>query len=265
MEEQTQNILQRGNSPLLISIPHSGTIIPAEIKKCLCAAGQTLSDTDWFVDRLYYRAMEAGAGMIVAAHSRLVVDLNRPPDDVPLYSGAGTGLVPLTTFTGEDIYLEGETPGPEEKSWRVQKFWQPYHEALSAELQIIHQRHGYAILLDAHSIPGEVPRLFSGLLPDLNLGSNDGVSAHPALINHAIALLESSHYSTVLDGRFKGGYITRNYGQPEKNIHALQLEISQRIYMQESPPVYQEPLARELQSVLGGLVDSLITWNPDEH
>ena len=264
MKPESHNLVQRGHTPLLISIPHAGTYIPKQVQDRLSLSGKSLSDTDWFIDRLYRWALQAGAGMIVATHSRLVVDLNRPPDDRPLYSGAGTGLVPLTTFSGEAIYLAGKSPEKLENQQRIEAFWQPYHDALSAEIQSILQRHGHVVLLDAHSISGEVPRLFSGVLPDLNLGSNEGRSASPDLIGKALSVLQSSRYSSVPDGRFKGGYITRNYGQPEQNIHALQLEISQRTYMQESPPEYRKDLAGELQSVLQNLIDILISWKADE-
>jgi len=263
MESQTPNPILCGDSPLLISIPHSGTRLTSELLLSLNAIGLSMPDTDWFVDRLYAWAPQLGAGMITAAHSRYVIDLNRPPDDSALYVGAGTGLVPTCTFSGEPIYHDDKLPDESEKKLRLQQFWQPYHESVAAELEKIRLRHGYAIMLDAHSIPGEVPRLFQGQLSQLNLGSNDRASASSTLIDQAMQVLDSSRYTAVLDGRFKGGYITRKYGRPALNTHVLQLEISQRSYMQEFPPVYQEPLAHELQSVLKELVDALICWKPD--
>ena len=203
--------------------------------------------------------------MLISVHSRFVLDLNRPPDDTPLYSGETTGLIPLTTFDGECVYHEEGAPDTAECRLRVRRYWQPYHDILEAELNRLRERYGYAVLLDAHSIAGEVPRLFPGLLPDLNLGSNEGVSASASLVKKAWTVLEASDYSSVLDGRFRGGYITRHYGKPLSNIHALQLEISQRNYMQETPPVYKHQLAQELQSVLKELVDTLVHWTPDEN
>lgn len=264
MELPSHNKLKRGNSPLLISIPHAGTVLPSDIRQRLEQAAQTLPDTDWFVDQLYDWATAAGAGMLIAAHSRYVIDLNRPPDDKPLYTSENTGLVPLSTFAGDPLYHETNVPLEAEKSQRLQKYWRPYHELLAMELKHIRKRHGHAVLLDAHSIRSAVPGLFSGLLPDLNLGSNEGSSACAELITDAWAVLVDCGYTSALDGRFKGGYITRHYGNPQLNTHALQLEISQRSYMQEKPPVYDDHLARKLQSVLKPLVNKLIDWTPDE-
>ena len=262
---EIHNKIKPGNSPLLISFPHAGTVLPEGIRERLLPVALPLPDTDWFVDQLYDWAPEAGAGMLISVHSRYVIDLNRPPDDTPLYSSETTGLIPLTTFDGEPVYHEEDAPDTAEYGFRVRRYWQPYHYILEAELDRLRERYGYAVLLDAHSIAGEVPRLFSGQLPDLNLGSNDGVSASASLIEKAWTVLERSDYSSVLDGRFRGGYITRHYGNPSSNIHALQLEISQRNYMQESPPVYKHQLAQELQFVLKELVDKLIHWTPDEN
>ncbi len=264
MALESHNELKTGNSPLLISIPHAGTALPDGIRERLLPAAVSLPDTDWFVDRLYGWAPAAGAGVLTSVHSRFVIDLNRPPDDAPLYSSETTGLIPLTTFAGESVYHEEDAPDRAERRLRVRRYWQPYHDILEAELNRLRERHGFAVLLDAHSIAGEVPRLFPGQLPDLNLGSNRAVSASAGVIKKAWTVLAGSDYSSVLDGRFRGGYITRHYGSPSSNIHALQLEISQRNYMQESPPVYKVQLARELQSVLKELVDTLIHWTPDE-
>ena len=265
MALESHNELKTGNSPLLISIPHAGTVLPDRIRERLLPAALPLPDTDWFVDQLYGWAPAAGAGVLTSVQSRFVIDLNRPPDDAPLYSSETTGLIPLTTFAGESVYHEEDVPDRAECRLRVRRYWQPYHDSLEAELNRLRERYGYAVLLDAHSIAGEVPRLFPGQLPDLNLGSNGGVSASADLIQKAWAVLENSDYSSVLDGRFRGGYITRHYGNPSSKLHALQLEISQRNYMQESPPVYKEQLAQGLQSVLKELVDTLIHWTPDEN
>ncbi|HZB92379.1 MAG TPA: N-formylglutamate deformylase, partial [Stellaceae bacterium] len=227
-----------GSTPLLISFPHVGTFIPDDLAKRMTEAALPLPDTDWHVDRLYDFAASLGAGTLVATHSRYVVDLNRDPAGTPLYPGAqNSELVPLLTFAGEAIYRAGAAPDAAEVARRVERFYVPYHQALAAELSRLTQRFGFALLWDAHSIASRVPRFFSGRLPDLNLGSARGASAAPALVRRVMAVLEAaSPFSAVLDGRFTGGYITRHFGRPDRNIHALQLEMAEIAYMDEAPP-----------------------------
>lgn len=254
---------QRGQTPLLVSVPHAGTDIPADIRKRLTGLALQLPDTDWFVDRLYQWVTDEGAGLLVANYSRYVIDLNRPPDNAALYASAGPGLLPQESFDGSPVYKIGLIPDKEESDQRLQKFWQPYHEKLTIELQDIKQRFGYAILLDAHSIRSQVPMLFAGKLADLNLGSYRGASSNSDLVAASFAALnKNTEYSTVLDGRFQGGYITRHYGQPHNNIHALQLEMSQSIYMNEEPPVYEPALAMKIIPVLRGLITAQLQWSP---
>ena len=250
MQSVLPNRLNRGTAPLVLSIPHAGTLIPEAIRPTLNAAGLAQPDADHEVDRLYEWARELGLTTLVAVHSRYVVDLNRPPDDQPLYSGAGTGLVPTETFGGEPIYPAGDEPGPAEVLQRLERYWHPYHQALGEELHRIREAHGYALLLDAHSIASEVPRLFTGQLPDLNLGANDGRSADPQLVKLAERALRESGFSYVVDGRFKGGYITRHYGQPEQSVHALQLEISQACYRDEGSGTWDRRKAATLSTFL---------------
>ncbi|MGA9573654.1 MAG: N-formylglutamate deformylase [Lysobacterales bacterium] len=254
---------QRGRTPLLVSIPHAGTVVPGAIRTNLSEKALGLPDTDWYVDRLYHWVMDRGAGLLVANYSRYVIDLNRPPDNAALYSGPGTGLLPELLFDGSPLYTQGSNRVATELPQRRLQYWNPYHEKIAAELEHIRERFGYAILLDAHSIRSEVPRLFEGKLPDLNLGSNSGASAHPDLITASFSSLGSDkQYSTVLDGRFKGGYITRHYGKPAEGCHALQLEMSQSSYMREQPPRYDQVLAAPIQNVLRGFVDTLLDWSP---
>lgn len=254
---------QPGASPLLISFPHSGTFVPDDILGRLNPQARKLQDTDWYVDRLYNWARDFDAGMLVANYSRFVIDLNRPPDNAALYSGHGTGLLPTQCFDGSEVYQANRRPDEQEETFRLQQYWQPYHEQLQSALDAIKQRFGFAILLDAHSIRTEVPLLFDGKLPDLNLGSYCGASADPGLISACFASLDgNSGYSAVLDGRFQGGYITRHYGRPQENVHALQLEMAQRIYMSEQPPVYDAELAKQVSVVLRDLVSTLIQWSP---
>ena len=253
-----------GNSALIISIPHAGTGLAENMQKRLGEPAKALPDTDWHVDRLYEFAAQREISLLVARYSRYVVDLNRPADDAPLYPGAGTGLVPLETFAGEPLYRSGSEPDAVEVERRRQRYWQPYHDALARCLEQTRNRHGYAVLLDAHSIASRVPRLFEGRLPDLNLGSYDGRSAGPSLKQAVIDVLGGSdRFSFVHDGRFKGGHITRHYGRPADGWHALQLEIAQAAYLDESRPQDWDPArARPLVDLLEQLVDVMSQWRP---
>lgn len=248
-----------GSAPLLVSMPHTGTYIPEDIKKRLTEAAKAVPDTDWHLERLYDFLGELGGSVLVATHSRYVVDLNRPPDDVSLYPGQDTtGIVPIDTFHKQSVYLPGKEPVEAEIRSRISTYWQPYHAKLSAELAAIKARHGYALLWDAHSIFSVLPRFFEGKLPDLNLGTAGGKSCAPGV---GEALLKSVEgYSAVLNGRFKGGYITRRYGDPAKGVHAVQLELSEATYMDEKPPYgYREDLARRLQPQLRTLLELFLS------
>ena len=252
---------RRGTSPLLVSVPHAGTYLPVELRARLTADALALPDTDWHVDRLYDFLDGLGASVLVATHSRYVIDLNRPPDNANLYPGQDTtGLVPVDTVARADIYLPGETPGEREVNTRRASYWQPYHEQLERELQRIRAEHGYALLWDAHSIPSEVPRFFAGRLPDLNVGTNGGASCGPAMEAVVFAAAErAAGYSAVLNGRFKGGYITRHYGRPAERIHAIQLELSQRTYMNEPPPFeFREDLAARIRPAIRAMLDTYL-------
>lgn len=221
-----------GTVPLLISFPHVGTEVPDDIADRLTPEAHSLPDTDWHVDALYDFAAELGASTLVARYGRYVVDLNRPPDDANLYPGQqGTGLLPDTLFDGTPLYRAGAAPDAAERAVRLDRYWRPYHQALADELARLTAVHGHALLWDAHSIAAEVPRLFTGRLPDLNLGSNGGLSCPPALAAAVLAATEGAGYSAVLDGRFKGGHITRHYGQPDRRRLALQLELSQDTHL----------------------------------
>lgn len=249
------------DGPLLVSVPHAGLERTASIREQQTAAGDALADTDWHVDRLVDFVPEMGASLLCARYSRYVIDLNRGADDEPLYAGPTTGLVPTETFTGEPLY-PGKMPDDAEISERIERFWRPYHNKLAHTLSEIRDRHGFAVLLDAHSIRSHVPRFFEGRLPDLNLGTYDGRSCEPELETMVTSFLrESSEFSHVINGRFKGGFITRHYGRPGEAIHALQLEIAQACYMDESNPRdWDEKRARPLKKLLRGLVEQLMAW-----
>jgi N-formylglutamate deformylase len=214
-------------------------------------------DTDWHVARLYAFAGELGASVIVPKYSRYVVDLNRPPDDTSLYPGQNTtGLCPVAQFSGDPVYLHGEEPSPDEIAGRVERFWRPYHDALGAEVSRIKARHGRAVLWEGHSIRSVVPFLFDGRLPDINLGTSGGASCSPELQQRLTSVLESqSDYSFVVNGRFKGGYITRHYGRPADGVQAVQLELAQLNYMDEDSFDYVEGRAANLQRVIRALLE----------
>lgn len=241
---------RRGSTPLLVSVPHDGRAVPYETDRCMTKAGKALPDTDWFVAKLYEFADELGASILVANFSRYVVDLNRSADDEDLYPGqVKTGLCPEQTFGGEDIYVD-DGVSDEERASRVERYWQPYHDKIRHTLDTLHEEHGYALLWDAHSIPSIVPRLFEGELPQLSLGSNNGASCGAEIATAVEAAAEKSEYSSVHNGRFKGGYITRQYGDPDASYHALQLEIAQRAYMDEESVTYDDEKAANLRDTL---------------
>lgn len=233
-----------GSVPLLVSVPHDGRELPDEIAAQMSEAGRALEDTDWHVARLYEFAKQLGASMIVANYSRYVIDLNRPADDAVLYAGQlVTGLCPTRTFAGQDIYVQNTTIDTDD---RVRRFWRPYHDKISAVLADFRAVHGYALLWDAHSIASQVPSLFEGELPVLNVGTWDGRSCNPAITDAVMRAAADCPYDAVLNARFKGGHITRHYGAPDQNVHAIQLELAQRAYMDEATSDYDEGRASQL-------------------
>lgn len=250
-------ILNHGTAPLLVSMPHIGTGIPEDLRGGYVARALAVEDTDWHLDRIYNCLPALGASVLRARYSRYVIDLNRPPDDAPMYPGAAnTELCPTRFFTGDALYLPGHEPSIEERMRRRMKYWEPYHQALQQELDRIRAEHGYVLLWDAHSIRSEIPWLFEGTLPDLNIGTANGASAD-ATITRAVADAAARYadVSQVVNGRFKGGYITRHYGDPARHVHAVQLEMCQSLYMSEKPPYeYAEALAQGIQPVLEAML-----------
>jgi N-formylglutamate deformylase len=245
----TTYTLHRGTAPLLISLPHDGSDIPDDIAARMRPDAQRSVDTDWHVGRLYEPLAKAlGASVIRPVASRYVVDLNRPADGHALYPGKReTGLVSTIGFDGE--------PGTEEMQRRVNAYWRPYHDALSQELERLRAEHGRVVLWDGHSIRSRVPMLFEGQLPDFNLGTAEGASCSAALQQALTNALEAqSRYSFVVNGRFKGGYITRHYGQPEQGVQAVQLELSQLNYMDEDSFAYVEDKAAQVQELITRLL-----------
>jgi N-formylglutamate deformylase len=255
-----------GMTPLLVSIPHGGTHVPAPIAARMTTEARALADTDWHLEQLYNFATDLGASVLAATHSRYVVDLNRPPDGAALYPGAdNTELCPTTTFARDPIYHNGEAPGAAEIDQRVATYWRPYHDKLAATLAELRATHGVALLFDTHSIASRVPRFFDGRLPDFNHGTGGGTSADPDLAAGLLAICDhAAGFTSVLNGRFTGGYITRTYGDPAANIHAVQLEQSQITYMNEDAPfAYRPDRADDVRPVLKALLGDMLAWGND--
>jgi N-formylglutamate amidohydrolase len=248
-----------GNLPLLISVPHDGRQLPDEQRECMTGVGLDIPDTDWHVAELYGFAREFGASMIIANYSRYVIDVNRPANDATMYDGqVATGLCPQYTFAGEPLYQHDVAVSPVEVAERVDRYWRPYHDKLNAALSGMRASHGHALLWDAHSIASRVPRLFGGELPVLNLGTFDDKSCDATISRALLRIAEASPYESVLNGRFKGGYITRHYGDPEGDVRAVQLELAQRAYMNEASRDLDDELASSLRDTLRQLLDAFV-------
>jgi N-formylglutamate deformylase len=255
--------LSPGGRPLLMSIPHTGTYIPPALASSMAHDAIEVPDTDWHLDRLYDFAAELDITVLKANYSRYVIDLNRPPDNRPLYPGANnTELVPTTTFAWRPIYSEGAVPDATEISRRRSTFWRPYHETIERTLADMQRRHHRVVLFDCHSIRSRVPRFFEGKLADLNLGTASGTSCHPDLRDRLEHVLRRARgFSLAVDGRFKGGYITRQYGRPAENIHCFQLELSEATYMEETPPFdYRADRADGIRPTLRAMLETALRW-----
>ncbi len=255
-------VFKEGTVPLLISMPHVGTDIPDAIAARMAPAALARADTDWHLAQLYGFAAELGASTLAARWSRYVIDVNRPPEDTNLYPGLDTtGLCPVDTFAKEPLYLDGP-PDQREVAERLARYWQPYHRQLGAELDRLLALHGRVVLWEAHSIASQVPRFFDGRLPDLNFGTALGSACDAGLERALLALADAQQrYSVALNGRFKGGYITRHYGQPPRGVHAVQLEMCQCLYMDEAAPFgYRPDLAAQVQPLLGELLITALAW-----
>lgn len=252
-----------GSAPMLLSIPHGGTDIPDELAGHYAPSAAARADTDWHLGQLYDFAGEMGISVLAARWSRYLIDLNRPPEDSNLYPGQDTtGLCPLDTFTRERLYLPGHEPDAVDIARRLEQYWQPYHRQLQAELARLLALHGRVVLWDAHSIASMVPRFFEGRLPDLNFGTADGTSCslqlQGAIMQGAAA---QDLYSFIFNGRFKGGHITRRYGDPARGVHAIQLEMCQCLYMDETPPfAYRPEAAARVQPLLRALMGAALEW-----
>ena len=252
-----------GRLPMLVSMPHAGVDIPDEVADKLAPCAAARADTDWHLPELYGFLEEMGISTISARWSRYLIDLNRPPENTNLYPGLDTtGLCPLDTFGRERLYKEGMEPDAGEVQRRLDRYWRPYHEQLGAELERLKAEHGRVVLWEAHSIASVVPRFFEGKLPDLNFGTAEGKSCDPGLEEAILGVARAQErYTIALNGRFKGGHITRHYGQPASGVHAIQLEKCQCLYMNEAPPFdYRPDVAGQLQPLLRDMIKAAVNW-----
>ena len=251
--------LHRGDGPVVLAQPHAGTELTDDLRNRLNETGQVLSDTDWHVDRLYDGLLD-DATVVRATMHRYVIDANRDPGNRSLYPGMNTtGLCPLTDFDGRPIYRSGQEPSAAEIETRRQAFHAPYHDALATEIERVRSRHGAVILYDCHSIRSHIPFLFDGTLPVFNIGTNDGKSCAAGVETLARKVCSQERgYDAVVNGRFKGGWTTRHYGSPGRGVHAIQMELAQRVYMQESPPwTYLSEEAAAVRKHLRKLLEEL--------
>lgn len=251
--------ITRGSSPLVLSMPHPGTGLPAEVAAQLNARGKLVEDTDWHMRQLYAFAERFQPTIVEAQLSRFVIDLNRDPAGVSLYPGqATTELVPTTTFDGAPIWQAA--PDEAEIARRREAYFRPYHDALAAEIAHAKAQHGFCLLWDCHSIKSVIPRLFPGTLPTLNLGTNSGASAAPTIEAAATAAMGGGAFTNVVNGRFKGGWITRHYGQPAEHVHALQMEIALSAYLEDeaAPWAFAPGKAASLQATLSAMIEAAL-------
>jgi N-formylglutamate deformylase len=262
----------RGAAPLVVSLPHTGTRLPPEVEARLTSPWLARKDADWWIDRLYAFAADLGATVIHTAISRTVIDVNRDPAGVSLYPGqATTGLCPTETFDGEPLYRDGQAPTAREIADRRQHYFAPYHAALATELTRLHALHPRVVLYDCHSIRSVIPRLFEGELPQCNVGTNDGASCDHALTHAVEAVCDGAGFSRVTNGRFKGGYITRHYARPEGGVHAIQMELACRGYMDEPavvgpgtwPTPYLDGRAARMRSAVVRVLERALAWAVD--
>ncbi len=252
-----------GSIPLLVSMPHVGTDIPDEIAARMTPQALLKADTDWHLRELHGFLQDMDASVLSARWSRYTIDLNRPQEDTNLYPGQDTtGLLPADTFHREPLYLPGCEPDAQDVRQRLERYWAPYHRQLEQELARMLRAHGAVVLWEAHSIASHVPRFFDGKLPDLNFGTADGASCDPGLTCAVVDLARAQHQFTVaLNGRFKGGHITRHYGQPQQRVHAIQLEMCQCLYMDEAAPfAFRPDLAAQVQPLLQNMMEAAVAW-----
>jgi formiminoglutamase len=260
----------RGEAPLLVSMPHTGVDIPQDMQSALISPWLARKDADWWVNRLYDFAPALGATVVRTGISRTVIDCNRDPSGVSLYPGqATTELCPTTTFDGEPLYRAGSAPEGAQISSRRSAYFDPYHAAIAAEITRLRATHGDIVLYDCHSIRSRIPRLFEDVLPNFNIGTNNGSTCAPALTSAVEAACDQTGFTRVTNGRFRGGYTTRHYGQPARGVHALQMELACRGYMREPPgsvsqgdwpTPYEDEVAAPMRAVLTRVLQACIRF-----
>ena len=255
--------LHRGSAPLILSLPHTGTLLPDHLAERFISPWQARRDADWWIDRLYDFAVTQDVTILRTCVSRSVIDVNRDPSGASLYPGqATTGLCPLTDFDGGTLYQPDQAPSEMAIEERLDRYFSPYHMVLQGEIARLRTRHKRIVLYDAHSIRSRIPRLFDGVLAECNIGTNDGISADAALTSGIAKICTDAGRSVAMNGRFKGGYITRHYAAPDQGVHAVQMELACRGYMREpdgliseanwpSPydPAVAEPMRQTLQQI----------------
>jgi len=263
--------ISRGTAPLVIGLPHTGTAIAADLLPGFVSPWRARRDADWWIDRLYGFAANLGATLVHTAISRSVIDVNRAPDGASLYPGqTTTGLCPTETFDGDPLYNADSEPDAAEIERRRVRWHAPYHAALVDELARLRALHPHVVLYDAHSIRSHIPRLFDGQLPQFNIGSHDGKSCDAAL---TAAVSTACTSDQIVNGRFKGGYTTRHYGDPARGIHAIQMELAMRGYLDEPatpapdnwPPEYGAAHAEAMVATLTAVLTACLAWAAKEH
>jgi N-formylglutamate deformylase len=257
--------LHKGTRPLLVSVPHVGTTLPDDQRHRYVERARGFEDADWHLATLFDFVRGLGASLIVPRYSRYLIDLNRPRENAPMYPGVNnTELCPTRFFSGDPLYRDGLAPDGAEIDRRVRTYWQPYHDALRRELDRLHATHRRVVLFDGHSIKSELPWLFDGKLPDLNLGTAAGASCAPSLRDALSRVLAAqAQFTHVVDGRFKGGHITRHYGNPDAGMHTVQLEMCWSCYMPERPPFRIDPeRSARLLPILHALAHTMLRWTP---
>ena len=256
--------VKHGDSPLILGQPHGGSFVPDEIWAWFNDNGRKLADTDWHIGRLY-EGISPSATVVSATFHRYVIDANRDPSGASLYPGQNTtGLCPLIDFDGAAIYQRGHEPTPKAIDARRANFHARYHKALATEIERVKALHGFAIVYDCHSIRSHIPFLFEGTLPDLNIGTDNGKTCSPKIQDAVVEIAKASDYTSVLNGRFRGGWTTRHYGQPSSGVHAIQMEVAQSAYLETEvlPWAYSEAKASRLRPILKNILTALEGFRP---